>query len=235
MSSTAAFSAPPRRLGAPVATSTAFSSFSSRRPTPATTAPPPVLIKKNTLASVIDNLLPTESESSSSKHREWSNSALKQRAAAAAAPAPAKKTFDEEFPSLGGGGSGGAHGGAGAAAPIPKSVGSFASLAASWAKTEEEHKIAEARAIRLRKEQQLRDEQERAERSRFYDNVNSNRRYGGYDEEYDEYPPSHYEDEYIEGELGEPEYPEKETTRSDTLTPEEDEDRADYNIGNRAW
>lgn len=204
--------------------------------------PPKVKPAKNTLASVIEGLLPPEPEP---KERDWSRSALQQQrkavAAEKAAQPPPKKSFEEEFPTLGGAG------GPSSAGRIPKPVigtsasgetkpvGSFASLAASWAKSEEERKAAEAVAARLRLEQQQREEFERSQRNHLYFNRNLNRQYSGYDE--------YEEDDYVEGELGEDEYTEKDRRAEYRAAAnhysdeeEEDEDRADYNIGsNTSW
>lgn len=205
-------------------------------------APPKVTPARNTLASLLDGLLPPEPESN---EREWSRSALQQQRKAAAAektskPGP-KKSYEDEFPTLGGGGSGAA-----VSVRIPKPVfattdasetkpvGSFATLAASWAKSEEERKAAEERAARMRLEQQQRDEFERRQYSTLYFNHNSNRQYNNYDHDennnYDEYAD-------IEGELGEEAYTEKDRradrrAATNHFSDEEvDEDRVDYNIG----
>jgi hypothetical protein len=214
---------------------------------PPVAAPIKVKPAKNTLASLIEDLLPPEPEA---KEREWSRSALQQQRKAAAAekaaqPAP-KKPFEEEFPALGGAG------GAAPAVRIPKPVfataavagetkttSSFASLAAGWAKSEEERKAAAEYAARLRHEQQQRDEYEHSQRTHLYFNRNANRHQGYENDEYNE-----YDDECAEGELGEDEYTEKDR-RADRRAvanhysdeeEEVDEDRADYNIGgNTAW
>jgi hypothetical protein len=214
---------------------------------------PKVVVKpaRNTLASMLDDLLPPEPES---KQREWSTSALqKQRKAAVEAekskPKP-QKSYEEEFPTLGG-----ARGGAGTVR-VPKPVfatetsaysttaGSFASLAANWAKSEEERKAAEAAVARARLEQQRRDELERAERVHFRTNLNTRNHYYG-DDGYgdngygdDGYGGDGYEDEYVEGELDEYESYSKKDVRLEKRAAanhysdeEEDEETADCNIG----
>ncbi len=276
MSSAPAFSAPPRRAAA--ASSVAPSSFSSfGRPShedfgggsgrngfdeaasaafgkkPARTfetpqdSAPKVVVKpaRNTLASVLDDLLPPEPES---KQREWSTSALQKQRKAEKAKPPPPKSFDEEFPALGGG----ACSGGGPRVPKPvfatetsTSTGSFASLAANWAKSEEERKAAEASALRARLEQQRRDELERAERVHFRTNLNVHTRYHD-DYEYGNetgYGDGYNDDEYVEGELDEYETYSKKDIRADKRAAanhysdeEEDEETADYNIGTvGAW
>jgi hypothetical protein len=210
--------------------------------------PPKVTPARNTLASILESLLPPDPEP---KEREWSRSALKnQRKAAVDAEKskpPPKKSFEDEFPTLGGAG---AAGGASAGVRIPKMVfaeapteeakqaGSFASLAAGWAKSEEERKAAEAIAARVRFDQQQHDDYERSQRTQFYFNRNSGNQSYNYDAEF---PCG--EDEYVEGELGEDECSAK--IRRDDLRAaanhysdeeEVDEDHADYNIGTgRTW
>jgi hypothetical protein len=200
---------------------------------------------RNTLASMLDDLLPSLPES---KQREWSTSALQKQRKAEKAKPPPPKSFDEEFPTLGG--AGGPSAGAGAAR-IPKPVfgsesktepstsGSFASLAANWAKTDAERKIAEETATRMRQEQEHRDELERAARVHFRTNLNSTR--NQYYHEYDGGEGGdEYDDEYVEGELDE-EYSKKDILADKRAAAvsnhysdeEEDEDTADYNIGPR--
>ena len=162
---------------------------------PPQAAPVKVKPAKNTLASLLEDLLPPEPEP---KEREWSRSALQQQrkasAAEKAAQPPPKKSYEEEFPTLGGAG------GAAPAARIPKpvfataapgageakSTGSFASLAAGWAKSEEERKAAEAHAARLRREQLQREEFERSQRTHLYFNRDAHHRYNNYTHDHDE-------------------------------------------------
>ena len=198
---------------------------------------------RNTLASILDDLLPSQPES---KQREWSTSALQKQRKAEKAKPPPPKSFDEEFPTLGGaGGSTSA-----VAARIPKPVysseskseqttsGSFASLAANWAKTDAERKFAEESAARARQEQEHRDELERAARVHFRTNLNSTR--NQYYHEYEGGEDDGYDDEYVEGELDE-EYSKKDILADKRAAAisnhysdeEEDEDTADYNISAR--
>lgn len=213
------YSAPPRRTPSTVGT-TGFGggagAFKSVSVTPVT--------KKNTLSSVIDGLVPTTESSS----REWSNSALRQQRSRA--PVIPTKSFDEEFPALGGaGGAGGSR--------VPKSVAvaggaAFAKLAHNWAKADEDKRIAEEHAARARLEQKRREEHELAERRRFYENVHTNRQYVGCDD-YDERGPAYYghDDDYIEGELGEDDVGE---VPAPSYHHESEEDEAvDYTISNR--
>ena len=212
---------------------------------PIAAAPPKVKPAKNTLASVLESLLPPEPES---KERDWSRSALQQQRKAAAAEKaaqpPPMKSFEEEYPALGGAG------GAAPVARIPKPVfaaaapgetkpaGSFASLAASWAKSEEERKAIEAHATRLRLEQQQKEEYERSQRVKVC--VNPNRQYNSYDHHEDNYYDG---DEYVEGELGEDEYTEKDfradrRAAANHYSDEEEEvdDHPDSNIdSSSAW
>jgi hypothetical protein len=199
---------------------------------------------RNTLASILDDLLPSQPES---KQREWSTSALQKQRKAEKAKPPPPKSFDEEFPTLGGaGGSTSA-----VAARIPKPVyssesksepttsGSFASLAANWAKTDAERKFAEESAARVRQEQEHREELERAARVHFRTNLNSTR--NQYFHEYEDCEGGDvYDDDYLEGELDE-EYSKKDIIADKRAAAisnhysdeEEDEDTADYNIGTR--
>jgi hypothetical protein len=154
---------------------------------PSSTTPPKITSARNTLASIIDSLLPPDPES---KEHEWSRSALQQQRKAAfesekSKPA-SKKSYEEDFPTLGGAG-GDARilklaaattaTTATTATSETKPTGSFASLAANWAKSEEENKATEAHAARLRLEQQQRDEFERSQRTQLYFNRNSGNQY----------------------------------------------------------
>ncbi len=267
MSSVPSFSAPPRRAAAPAGAPTTFSSF-GRPPRPSEgggggfdaaaasafgkkparvieeplppVAAPKITPARNTLGSLLEGKLPEPEQ----KEREWSRSALQQQRRAAAeaekAKPPPPKSFDEEFPALGGAG------GVKPVVRVPKPVfattggdsetkqgsGSFASLAANWAKSDEERKAAEAYAARLRLEQQRREEFEHSQRTRIYMNRQQNSyHFNQYDEEhpYDDY------DEYAEDELGEDEYTEKDRRAdrraaanhySDEEEEEVDEDQA---------
>lgn len=182
-------------------------------PPPESTAPPPrVAPPRNTLASALDGILPDDP---APKAQQWSKSALQQqreaaKAEAAKKAAPPPKTFDEEFPTLGGAG------GVSKAPKPPKPVislssdtkkpaasTSFATLAASWAKADDEKRYLEAIAAKKRAEQLALQEFENADRMRYYRNLNANR---AYDAGGDGYYEDDYDNEYVEGELDEQDY-----------------------------
>ncbi len=194
------------------AAAAAFGKKPARVEAPPSELPAPVVTHaRNTLASALDGLLPDDPPP---KQKQWSKSALQQQREAAKAEAikkaqPAPKTYEEEFPTLGGGPR--AVGGAGAAGAVkvPKPVismtpdskkaeggTSFAALAANWAKEDEEKKYAESLAAKERARQQSIQEFENANRVRIYRNLNSNRMFDGgagyYDEESGE---GYYNDE----------------------------------------
>jgi hypothetical protein len=197
------------------AASAAFGKKPARMEPPAAEPSPVVHVTpaRNTLASKLEGILPDDP---APKQKQWAKSALQQqreaaRAEAAKKAAPPPKTFEEEFPALGGGRA--------AAVKVPKPVismntetstreggTSFASLAAQWAKADEEKRYMESILAQQRMEKQRLEDMEMAERRRFYNNLQANRQYGGggggyYDE--DNYGSG---DDYIEGELGEAEY-----------------------------
>jgi hypothetical protein len=158
---------------------------------------------RNTLASVLDTLLPDDPPP---KQKQWAKSALQQQREAAKAEAakkaiPPPKTYEEQFPALGGAGA--------SSTKIPKPVisatpeskktesVSFATLAASWAKADEERKYIEELEAKKRMEQQSLQEFENANRVRFHRNLNSNRMYAD---------DGYYEDDYGEGDFTEDNY-----------------------------
>jgi hypothetical protein len=157
---------------------------------------------RNTIAELLTNILP---ESEPAKPN-WSKSALQKQRKEVPKKAPAApKSYDEEFPTLGGG--------MAVKAAIPKPTiptpaipaTSFAKLATNWAQAEEEHQAEEARRAHELFEQKRRDALEATERRRFYSSVHTHRR-PDYDRESHDREGYGYDlndDTYIEGELGE--------------------------------
>lgn len=234
-SSGIAFTAPPRRAGAAAAPMSAFgggdrgdrggfsesaaAAFGSRKPPTVPRhhhedEPPKPIVPRNTIAALLEGILPSE-ESESNKN--WSKSALqKQRKEAVPKKAGATpKSYDQEFPTLGGAGVGGAGGGS---PVVPKvavptttvpAATSFAKLATSWAKADEERQAEEARQARLRLEQRMQEMQEASERRRFYSSIHSHHmeHHSGYNHGgHNDFGYDLNDDEYIEGELGEEYY-----------------------------
>lgn len=119
----------------------------------------------------------------------------------------AVKTRDDEYPVLGGasaGSGGGSHKVAvtATATTTPTTTkGSFAKLAASWAQSEEERKVAETNEMRERLERERREQNEIAARRRIYNSIYGHRQqshqqeYTAAVEEEDEYTCDR--DEYV--------------------------------------
>jgi hypothetical protein len=243
MSSDIGFSAPPRRAGAmaaPPMTSSKFTSSSSfggaggpgafsesaaaafgRKPEPELRRkfdddrePVKPALPRNTIAELLTNILP-ESEPS---NPNWSKSALQKQRKEVSKKAPAApKSYDEEFPTLGGG--------MGLKAAIPKpATTSFAKLATNWAQAEEERQAEEARRARELFEQKRRDALEATERRRFYSSVHvhHDHMHGDYHHDREGYGYDMNDDTHIEGELGEYDHDDAPRRCSDHDVPEEE-------------
>jgi hypothetical protein len=105
---------------------------------------------------------------------------------------PPAKPLAEDYPVLGA--SAGAGSGKNVAVAAIKPTNSYAKLAASWAKSEEETKLAEANEMRAHMERQRREEYELAERRRIFNSIHAHRKQTGLLERTDE-------DEYINEEF----------------------------------
>lgn len=138
---------------------------------------------------IIDGKKPSASAPST-----WSKTTLQQRATSSN---ESVKSFDEEYPVLGTSASKAC---AGAGTGNSTRTGSYAKMAATWAKEEEERKIAEANEMRERIERERREEYELAERRRIFNSIHAHR-------QQQEYTTTHdYTEEYVNEEFDEDEY-----------------------------